>query len=192
MNGTAWALALVFGLQAICFYGLNAWLASAYLERGWSTTSTGALVATLNIVAVAGVILVPLLVDRLVARLSLLLAGAVGLLVATLGLVLVPTRAWTWVVLASLALGVLFSLSLTLAVDAADTSQEASSIAVMQLGVGYTLAALAPFVMGVFRDSTGTFATSLWTLVAVSACLFGVVLALSARGGHATPEPRSS
>jgi CP family cyanate transporter-like MFS transporter len=180
----AWALALVFGLQAVCFYGLNAWLASAYGERGWGTASTGALVATLNVVAVAGVVLVPLLVGRSVARLSLLLLGAAVLLIATLGLVLVPERAWPWVVLASLSLGVLFSLSLTLAVDMANTSQEASSIAAMQLGIGYTLAGLAPFVMGVFRDSTGTFATSLWTLVAVSGCLVGVVLAICARAGN--------
>jgi CP family cyanate transporter-like MFS transporter len=84
--------------------------------------------------------------------------------------------------LASLSLGVLFALSLTLAVDVAHTGQEASSIASMQLGVGYTLAALAPFVMGVFRDSTGSFAVSLWMLVAVSSCLIGVVLMLAARG----------
>jgi cyanate permease len=34
----AWAATLVFAFQAVCFFALNAWLADAMIERGWTKT----------------------------------------------------------------------------------------------------------------------------------------------------------
>ena len=48
-NGLAWRLGGVFGLMAVTYYGLNAWLPDAYVERGWSEGRAGALIAVLNI-----------------------------------------------------------------------------------------------------------------------------------------------
>jgi cyanate permease len=39
------------------------------------------------------------------------------------------------------------------------------------LGAGYSLAALAPFVLGAVRDASGSFTGSLWLLVGTG-CLF--------------------
>lgn len=177
-SSVAWCLALVFGLQAICFYGLNTWLASAYIEQGWAEANSGALVSALNLIAVGGVVLVPVVVDKRIDRHTLLVIGSSALLGAIVGLAVVPAGAWFWVIAASIALGVLFALSLTLAVDAASTPSHASSITAMQLGVGYTLAAGAPLALGIVRDSTGTFSASLWTLVGVAACLLILAVAL--------------
>ena len=53
-SGFAWSATLVFGFQALCFFGLNAWLADALIEGGWREGSAGALVALLNVIAIRG------------------------------------------------------------------------------------------------------------------------------------------
>jgi cyanate permease len=51
----------------------------------------------------------------------------------------------------------------------------------MMLGLGYTIGALSPFVLGAVRDLTGSFTTSLWLLAGFSALLLGSVAALPRR-----------
>src|SRR4051794_40802472 len=43
----AWRLVITFALLSMTFYGVNSWLPATYVERGWSETSAGALVAVL-------------------------------------------------------------------------------------------------------------------------------------------------
>ena len=38
----------VFGLMGSIFYGLNSWLPDVYVERGWSQSAAGGLLAVLN------------------------------------------------------------------------------------------------------------------------------------------------
>ena len=44
----AWLLGVIFGSQSILFYGCITWLASIYVERGWSEAEAGALIALLD------------------------------------------------------------------------------------------------------------------------------------------------
>jgi len=44
-SGVAWLLVTMFFLLGVGFYGVNAWLPDAYVERGWSEESAGALLA---------------------------------------------------------------------------------------------------------------------------------------------------
>ena len=70
-----------------------------------------------------------------------------------------------------IAIGPLFPLTMTLPLDASDRPSEVASLAGMMLGVGYTLSALSPLLLGVIRDVTGGFTAVLWTLVVVAALL---------------------
>src|SRR4029079_17488635 len=65
-SGFAWSATLVFGFQALCFFGLNAWLADALIEGGWRGGRAGALVALLNVIAIPGVLLLSLLCGRVI------------------------------------------------------------------------------------------------------------------------------
>jgi CP family cyanate transporter-like MFS transporter len=49
------------------------------------------------------------------------------------------------------------------------------------LGVGYTLSALSPLLLGVLRDRTGSFTAVLWALVAGAAALVAVDASVSPR-----------
>ena len=46
------------------YYGLNAWLPDAYIERGWSDESAGALLAAMNLTAIPSSFVIPWLSDR--------------------------------------------------------------------------------------------------------------------------------
>jgi CP family cyanate transporter-like MFS transporter len=172
----AWAVTLVFGFQALCFFGLNAWLADVMVERGWRDGQAGALVALLNIGAVPGVLLVALLAGRFIPVDRYLVLSAVGLLVATVALTAADGTAWGWIVLMSLSLGSLFALSMTLAVLIARSPSEAAAVAGMQLGVGYTMAAIAPLALGALRDETGDFESGMWVVSAIAALVLTAAL----------------
>jgi len=49
------------------------------------------------------------------------------------------------------------------------------------LGLGYTIGAAAPFVLGAVRDATGSFDAVLWLAVGFLAAQFVVLLALTRR-----------
>jgi CP family cyanate transporter-like MFS transporter len=102
-SGLAWRLAGIFGLMAVTFYGLNAWLPDAYVEDGWSEGAAGALLAALNIAALVTTLTVPWLADRRGSRRLYLTVLSGSMAIAVLGLVVFPARP-VWVVLAGLGI----------------------------------------------------------------------------------------
>ena len=60
---------------------------------------------------------------------------------------------------------------MTLPLDAAERPAEVAALAGMMLGVGYTLSAISPLLLGALRDLTGGFDAVLWALVGPSALL---------------------
>jgi MFS transporter, CP family, cyanate transporter len=186
----AWAIAGVFALQSILFYGFNAWLADAYVERGWSDTRAGGLAAMMNGVALVLGIATALTAERLGSRRSFLLAGS-GASVAAASLIAADVGgAWGWAGLLGVGIGVLFTTVMTLPLDAADDRAEIAAYSTVMLGVGYAISSLAPTALGAVRDATGTFTAPL-AILAVDALL---LLAMSARvatqPGRAAGRPR--
>jgi CP family cyanate transporter-like MFS transporter len=166
-----WALVLYFGLQSIVYYGLVSWLADAFQERGWSAGSSGALLSVMTAASLPGGLLLPWLADRSGSRRRWLLIVSTALAIATVGIAAAPAAGYAWAVLAGVALGAIFPLGLTLPLDVAHEPAEVGAVAALMLGGGYCLAALGPIALGAIRDATGSFAASLWVLVAVAAAL---------------------
>jgi CP family cyanate transporter-like MFS transporter len=183
-SGVAWLLVALFALMASTYYGINAWLPDSYVERDWSTQSAGSLLAVLNLVAIPAAFLVPWLSDRMGARRSWLLAMGAAFVVGTLGVVLVPGAAFLWVVALGIASGGMFALVLTVPLDLEHEPSRVGALVGMMLGLGYTIAALSPFVLGAVRDVSGSFTASLWLLVAFAALLLAVVGSLPTRSAQ--------
>ncbi len=170
----AWRLVAAFFFMSSVFYGLNAWLPDVYVERGWSDASAGELLAVLNTVTIPCGFLVAWAADHWGSRRGWL-AGAASLqFVSLLGILLWPAGGWGWAVLLGVACGPLFPLTMTLPLDAADRPAEVAALAGMMLGVGYTLSAVSPLLLGVLRDVTGGFDAVLAALVVASAILIVV------------------
>jgi MFS transporter, CP family, cyanate transporter len=174
----AWRLVATFALLSMTFYGMNSWLPATYVERGWSETSAGELVGVLNAVSVPGGLLMAALTDRIPRR-TYLVAGAVFLGGAVVGVELAPGAGWFWAALFGLAMGNLFPLVMTLPLDVADSAAAVAAFTGVMLGAGYTISATSPFVLGAVRDATGSFSDALWLLVGTSAAFLLVVATLS-------------
>ena len=182
---TAWAVSLVFAMIAVCFFGLSEWLSDAYVEHGWSEGSAGALLAVVQAVTVPTGLAIPWLADRWGSRRFYLGTAAAVQMGGLLGVQLAPGAGWLWAVVLGMGIGTLFPLAMTLPLDLSHDSAQAGAVTGMMLGVGYSITGLAPLVLGVVRDATGSFSTSLWLIVGIQACLLVSSLGLTHERLHA-------
>jgi CP family cyanate transporter-like MFS transporter len=171
----AWLLAAIFALQSSLFYGFNAWLAEVYVDRGWSQAASGGLVAVVNTTALVFGLATAVLADRVGSRRAYVGAAAAAATVAGAFFAADLPGAWAWGVLLGSALGILFTIVMTLPLDAAEHRSEVAAMTSVMLGLGYVVSAFAPAVLGLIRDRTGSFTLSL-VLLTVDAA---VLLALS-------------
>jgi CP family cyanate transporter-like MFS transporter len=176
-----WGLVAVFALQSTVYYGLVAWMPDAFQERGWSDESAGALLAVMSVAAVPSGLFLPFFADRMGSRRQWLGLTSSMILMATVGVAALPDAGFAWAVLAGSGIGAMFPLTLTLPVDIAHEPAGTGAVVGLMLGAGYTIAAAGPILLGAVRDATGSFATSLWVLVALATALVAAILPLSPR-----------
>ena len=176
---TAWILVGIFGAMACVFYGLNSWLADAYVERGWSEGKAGALLAVLNITALITTFFIPWLADRMGSRRTYLAGSGAVATACAVGLAAAPSGAWVWAAGVGLCTGLMFPTVMTLPVDVGSRPSVVAGVAAMMLGVGYTIGAFAPTLLGAARDLTGTYTTTLWLIAGAGAILFGLSTTMS-------------
>jgi MFS transporter, CP family, cyanate transporter len=174
----AWLLVTIFALMACAYYGLNAWLPDAYGERGWSERSAGALLAAMNLTAIGASFIVPWLSERRGGRPPWLIGLSLVFVAGAVGLVVAPGLALGWALLAGVAQGGMFALVMMLPLDLASRPERVGALVAMMLGFGYTIGALAPFVLGGVRDATGSFDAVLWTCAGFLVLLVGAVASL--------------
>lgn len=181
----AWLLALCFGLINGGYTSLVAWLPHYFhAERGWTAQQGGAVLALMTLAQVVGALTLPALARRggqrdlrrwLVGALLAQLAGF-----AALGLAL-PVPAAVIAVVLGAGLGGAFSLCMVLALDHRPDPAQAGALAGFMQGVGFMIAALAPFVTGWVREQTGGFTMAWAYLAAVTVLLLPAVLRFDPR-----------
>jgi CP family cyanate transporter-like MFS transporter len=164
-----WLLAVLFWLCAFPFYGLISWLGAALVEGGWNDAAAGAIVATVSLAGLPGSMLIGWTADRLGSRRRTMVAWAAVMTAGVAGFVVAPSLALVWALVAGLAIGATFTLTLILPLDIAGSGRNAGSVIGVVLLGGYVLTAVTPVLVGAIRDITGSFDLSLWLLVAVSA-----------------------
>jgi CP family cyanate transporter-like MFS transporter len=169
-------LGLMFGFESAGFSALMGWVAPVYIADGWSVGAAGSAAAVILLVTVPASLIVPALSDGRDRRVwivgcSLFVSAALA------GLAVDPSAGgWLWVAMAGIGLGAMFPLMLALPVDLADTALAVTDLSAWMQGIGYTIAAAAPVLIGALRDATGGFETGLWLMagLAVVAGLLGI------------------
>ena len=116
-SGAAWLLVAVFATMGSAYYGLTAWLADAYVERGWSESSAGLLLSMMSLTAIPSGFVVAWLSDGRGGRRPYLLATSIVFIIGATGLVAAPGFAYGWALCAGVAQGGLFALVMTLPLD---------------------------------------------------------------------------
>jgi len=175
---------VVFASQSTLFYGSITWLASAYIERGWTAGQAAGLIAFFNGIGLIASLFVPLFADRLGTRRSQLTGAAILAVIGSLAVVLTPGEGAGSVVafgaagLLGFGIGAFFPLVLTLPVDIAREPSEAASLTALMLLVGYLISSASPVALGYLRDTTGNFDAVLWALVGIALAMFPLALSL--------------
>jgi len=173
----AWQVTLYMGLQSSLAYIVFGWLPSILIGRGLSPTEAGLVLSGSVIVQLISSLSAPWLATRgndqrlaIVVVMLVTLAGSFGCLYAPVeGL-------WGWAVLLGLGQGGTFALALTLIVLRSKDPHVAANLSSMAQGVGYTLASMGPFAVGLVHDLTGGWAAVGWifAVLGIGAIVFGL------------------
>ncbi|MBS2936885.1 MFS transporter [Nocardioides sp. J2M5] len=171
---TAVALTVLFGVQSMHAYVQFGWLPQIYRDAGLSASHAGALQALLSSVGILGALAMPTVIARgrglrpLTVSFGVLLAlGYAGLLVAP------ATVPWLWALLLGLS-GLAFPTAIALITARTRHPSVTAQLSGFVQPVGYALAAIGPFAVGLLHDATGG-----WSLVLVLLALTSVPLALA-------------
>ncbi|QQZ35357.1 CynX/NimT family MFS transporter [Pseudomonas sp. SK2] len=173
----AWQVTLYMGLQSSLAYIVFGWLPSILIARGLSPTEAGLVLSGSVILQLVSSLSAPWLATRgkdqrlaIVIVMLLTLAGLFGCLYAPL------SGLWGWAVVLGLGQGGTFALALTLIVLRSGDAHVAANLSSMAQGVGYTLASMGPFAVGVVHDLTGGWAAVGWifAVLGIGALVFGL------------------
>jgi MFS transporter, CP family, cyanate transporter len=166
-----WVIVLLFSLQALIFWGVSTWIATAYQEIGWTPTAAGLLASLLNASPLFGAIWISGFGDRFGSRRRNLAVASVLVLVGTTLIAGLPDLAAAGAVLTGAGLGALFALTMTLPLDVARSAREAAGLTGLTFVIGFGSAAVTPMILGALADLTGSFTLSLWTMVGAAALM---------------------
>jgi CP family cyanate transporter-like MFS transporter len=170
-------LSVAFGGQAAGYYAITAWLPTILRDRlGLDAVAAGGAAAPFQLCAVAGSLLVPLLLGRGVSFRAV--SSGISLLWLSLpvGLLIAPGAWLVWVCLAGAAQGGNFAAIFTLVAQRSPSLAAARRASAVVQTAGYGCAAVAPTLLGAVHDATGG-----WTapLILVVGLLVAMAVALT-------------
>jgi CP family cyanate transporter-like MFS transporter len=173
----AWQVTLYMGLQSSLAYIVFGWLPSVLIGRGLSATDAGLLLSGSIIVQLVSAFSAPWLATRgkdqrvgIVVVMGLSLAGLFGCLYAPL------SSLWAWAIILGLGQGGAFSLALSLIVLRSRDAHVAANLSSMAQGIGYTIASIGPFAVGIVHDLTGDWNAIGWifAVIGIAAVVAGL------------------
>ena len=160
-----WAMALCFGLQSLQAYSIFGWFAQLWRDSGYSDEQAGALVAVVAAVSIPLSLWLPAAVARREDQRALILTVTSCYLVGY-GLLLV--NAHTFAIPAALLIGVgccVFPIVLTLIGLRAHTADGTAALSGFTQSLGYLIAAIGPFAIGLLYDATDGWTAPIWLLL---------------------------
>ncbi len=166
----AWAMTVMFGLQAMQAYVIVGWVAQYLRDQGMAAATAGLLVGLNAVVVIPVNAVVPPLTVRPHLQRPMLVGFLCCYLVGWTGLATAPlTATWLWVSLLAFGMGT-FAMVLTLMGLRARTPESTAALSTVTQGAGYVLAGVGPLLVGVLRGVTGGY-TGMFVLVYVGVAL---------------------
>jgi CP family cyanate transporter-like MFS transporter len=173
-----WGMALFFGLQSLQAYSVFGWFAQIYRDAGFSAGRAGLLLGVVTAMSIPLSFVLPAWAARMHRQTWLIVALVSCYPVGYLGMLLAPVAgAWLWAVLVGTGASV-FPVVLTLIGLRAHTSEGTAALSGFAQSVGYLVAAVGPFGMGLLHDLTGGWTVPLvaLTVMVVPQLVAGVLV----------------
>jgi len=160
-----WAMAVFFGLQSLQAYSVFGWFADIFRDNGFSPHTAGLLLGVITGVTIPLSWFVPQMTARSVHP-WLLLTVLIGCyVVGYAGLLVAPhSGAWVWAVVIGVG-SCVFPMVLTLIGLRAHTPGGTAALSGFAQSVGYLIAVIGPFGVGVIHDATGGWTAPLLALL---------------------------
>lgn len=165
----AWAVTVLFATQSLIAYVVMGWLPAIFRDAGLSPAQSGGLLGLSILIGVPLNFAVPVLAGRLRNQSKLAVSLTLCSVIGFIGLLVAPlSMPWLWVLLLGVG-GAVFPLNLVLFNLRTRTSADTAALSAAAQGIGYLLAAGGPFLVGLLRDTTGTWTVSLLAVLAICA-----------------------
>jgi MFS transporter, CP family, cyanate transporter len=162
-----WAMAMFFGLQSLLAYAVFGWFAKIFRDAGFSPGTAGLLLGVVTAMSIPLSFWLPAWAARMTNQTWLVVALVGCYPVGFLGMIVAPVSgAWVWAVVIGTGAAV-FPVALTLIGLRARTPEGTAALSGFTQSVGYLVAAVGPFGVGVLYDVTGGWTVPLLALTAV-------------------------
>jgi CP family cyanate transporter-like MFS transporter len=163
------AITITFSVSTVNAYASFAWLPQILVDIvGATPGEAGSLLAVYAIAGLPASIVAPILVSRLKSPARVILAGVLFFAAGYLGLLLAPAPLTVlWVLLIGLG-PILFPVCLVLINIRTRSHTGSVALSGFAQGIGYTVGALGPLLVGVLHDASGGWTLPLSFLFATS------------------------
>lgn len=176
-NRDVWAISLLFGTQSIGFYATLAWLPTILQSLNFSAVTAGNYLALMTLIGIPMGIFMPIILKVLGNSKNALMVSSLSAFVGIVGLALFGTSfTLFWILLMGVGLGSAFPLILNVITQRASTPAVTTSLSSFAQGVGYFIAAVFSYLIGVI----GTYNWSVALLVFSSFMLMQFALTFPA------------
>lgn len=183
---TTWVMAVFFGIQSTYAYVQFGWFATVLIEDGVDDHVAASLMALLAAAGIPIALLMPTL-SRLVGDVGLSWVWASATVLGWGGLWLTEAAVpWVWAVLLGVGSGA-FPWVLSMIPRRSRSLSGTAALSATTQGIGYGIAALGPFGVGVVHEVTGSFDVAL-VVLAASGVLLGVLGTIISRAGFVEDE----
>ncbi|WP_436855621.1 CynX/NimT family MFS transporter [Staphylococcus caeli] len=169
----AWMVALTMGFQSMIFYSMVAWVPSILVDRGLDHDMAGYLLMLNQFAQVPMTFVFPIIASKLkhqrmlIVIITLLFLVGFGLFFSkSLPMLIIG------IVIVGLAMGACFSLCMTLFSIRARTSDGSIALSGFGQAIGYFIAAIGPFLIGLLHDITNSWDSAILALILMSCCVF--------------------
>jgi CP family cyanate transporter-like MFS transporter len=172
-----WIIALFFGIQSIQAYSIFGWLPTIYIDAGLNPAAAGLMLTITTGLGLPLAFWVPHHIATTHRPQWLMAVMPSCGLIGYLGLLIAPTSLpWLWATLLSINLAC-FPAFLALTGMRGHTPAGTAALSGFSQSIGYFLAAIGPFAMGVLSEATGGWTAPLIFLLALCppVAIFGLL-----------------
>jgi CP family cyanate transporter-like MFS transporter len=149
-NRDVWAISLLFGTQSIGFYATLAWLPTILQSLNFSAVTSGNYLALMTLIGIPMGIFMPAILKGLGNSKNALIVASLSAFLGIAGLAVFETTfTLFWITLMGIGLGAAFPLILNVITQRAANPAVTTSLSSFAQGVGYFIAAVFSYLIGV-------------------------------------------
>lgn len=166
----AWSVTAFMGLQSLGYYSMLTWLPTIFADQHMPAAQAGWMLSFSSFPGVAAALATPL-IERRMRRRYLLVVATVAL--CATGYIGVATDAvplaYLWMTALGLGQGAAITLALGYIVARSPDAAHTGQLSTMAQGIGYMIACLGPFGLGILHTATGGWTVPIMALTVILA-----------------------